>query len=73
MSEEVPEFLADNAENISSHVWRNISSMSNISDNISDLYIPLCNFGGFQVVLDLSICRSFKEQGGMSCDKLSTA
>ena len=51
MSEEVPEFLADNAENISTHVWRNSSSMSNISDNISDLYIPLCNFGGFQVVL----------------------
>ena len=32
------------------------SNFSNISDNASDVYIPLCNFGGFQVRKKYEFC-----------------
>ena len=49
MSGDVSALHADYDDNISSTVWRNMSNMSISSDNISDVYIPLCNFMAFQV------------------------
>ena len=51
MVEEDFEYLENYDINIS-YVWRNSNysnSFSNVSDNESD--IPLCNFGGFQVII----------------------